>query len=254
LLRSNIFTAVVSIAITATLTGLVTADAAGSKIYGCVSSSGALSKVGIKAPKCPKGTTQLSWGTSGSPGAQGLSGLQGFEGKQGLQGLPGLQGEAGEQGLQGLQGLQGSEGKQGIQGEAGSDGGGVTVYSGNNNRNTFFQVRSGFALHELASTGPIPKGKYLLSVNAQFQNIRIDDWNLGYVNHCRIVLQPVNVSFYQTNISGHYAQSQEQDFSVTTPIDIPWDGQSITLACGGHYFDATVNPIVALKIVNQIDF
>ena len=168
--------------------------------------------------------------------------------------MQGLQGEAGEQGLQGLQGLQGSEGKQGIQGEAGSDGGGVTVYSGNNNRNTFFQVRSGFALHELASTGPIPKGKYLLSVNAQFQNIRIDDWNLGYVNHCRIVLQPVNVSFYQTNISGHYAQSQEQDFSVTTPIDIPWDGQSITLACGGHYFDATVNPIVALKIVNQIDF
>jgi len=97
-------------------------------LFACLSSAGTLSKVSSKAPKCPKGTSLISWnkvgpqGKQGVQGKQGLQGLAGEKGDQGIQGLQGLTGEKGEQGPQGLQGLAGQKGEQGPQGPQGPQG------------------------------------------------------------------------------------------------------------------------------------
>ncbi len=96
--KGRVLSIAVAVAITATLTGFVSSDAASTKIYGCVSTAGVLSKVGTNAPKCPKGTTQLSWGASGTTGPAGARGAQGLQGPQGPQGLQGLQGPQGPSG------------------------------------------------------------------------------------------------------------------------------------------------------------
>ncbi|MCX6485833.1 MAG: collagen-like protein [Rhodoluna sp.] len=83
--------------------------------YACVK-SGSLSLVGTKAPKCPKGSTMISWNATGTPGVNGAQGAQGIQGLPGPVGLPGplgLQGPPGEQGLQGLPGLKGDKGDAG---------------------------------------------------------------------------------------------------------------------------------------------
>jgi hypothetical protein len=245
MLKSNFFTAVVSIAITATFTGLVTADAAGSKIYGCVSSYGVLSKVGIKAPKCPKGTSQLSWGVSGSPGAQGISGLQGLQGEVGPQGVQGLQGERGSQGLQGLQGLKGDTGsdgvrglpgEQGAKGETGSDGGGVTVYSGSE----YNQVRlkqSGYV--DIVSTETVvPAGVYLVSAESILNGFS----STGRVWYCGISGNEITRPGL-----GH----NEVNVSLTQVVVVPTGGQKISLACWGYDFDSIYAYITAVKIVRH---
>ena len=97
-------------------------------LFSCLSTSGNLSKVSTKSPKCPKGTTLISWnkvGTQGSRGIQGVAGPtgpKGAQGEQGAQGLQGLTGAQGEQGVQGPQGLTGEKGDQGIRGEQGANG------------------------------------------------------------------------------------------------------------------------------------
>lgn len=59
-------------------------------IYSCVSTStGSLTKVSVKMPKCPKGSSLLSWNQIGP---------QGLSGKQGAAGVPGLPGPKGDQG------------------------------------------------------------------------------------------------------------------------------------------------------------
>lgn len=86
--------------------------------YACVK-SGSLSLVGTKAPKCPKGSTMISWNATGTPGANGSQGAQGIQGLPGPVGLPGAlgpQGLPGEQGIQGLPGLKGDKGDRGLPG------------------------------------------------------------------------------------------------------------------------------------------
>lgn len=111
------------------------APSAGGSIFACLSASaGTLTKVSSKAPKCPKGTSLITWNQVGPQGPQGIQGIQGpagapgaagQSGLNGLNGLSGLQGPQGLMGLQGLQGLQGEKGntgERGIQGEPGAQG------------------------------------------------------------------------------------------------------------------------------------
>ena len=271
MLKSNFFTAVVSITITATLTGLVTADAAGSKIYGCVSSSGVLSKVGIKAPKCPKGTSQLSWGVSGSPGANGLNGLQGLQGEVGPQGLQGPKGEVGPQGLQGFQGevgpqglqgefgwqgaqgldgpqgeqgimgeagMQGEPGEQGPKGEAGSDGGGVTLYSGGI---VDMQNFGPYARHRIAETPEVPEGSYLVTASASF---------FGFTGSCYLLMFSDGVvNTLQTRFRGDL---DYDGIDLTSVVIAAPGGSTFGLACdSGGFFTVETSLVTALKIVSH---
>lgn len=105
----------------------------GGSIYACLSASaGTLTKVSTKAPKCPKGTTLITWNQVGPQGKQGLQGIQGMQGpagatgaagQTGLNGLNGQTGQQGPQGLMGPMGLQGSKGETGDQGLMGEKGG-----------------------------------------------------------------------------------------------------------------------------------
>ena len=94
--RTSKITSVV-VALTLVTGGIAMGSPTASKsIYACLSASaGTLSKVSIKAPKCPKGTTLISWNQAG---AQGTKGVQGAQGIQGVQGVPGPQGVQGIQG------------------------------------------------------------------------------------------------------------------------------------------------------------
>ena len=101
-------------------------------LFACLSSGGTLSKVSTKSPKCPKGTSSISWNKVGPQGKQGLQGIQGQpgvqgltgqKGDQGIQGIQGLNGEKGDQGFQGIQGIQGIQGLKGDTGASGKDGG-----------------------------------------------------------------------------------------------------------------------------------
>jgi len=58
------------------ITSALTASAAGPtvKYYACLSSTGALSKVGTTSPVCPKGSSVISWNSTGAKGAPGANG------------------------------------------------------------------------------------------------------------------------------------------------------------------------------------
>jgi hypothetical protein len=60
-----------------------------SAIYACLSSTGTLIKVSAKAPKCPKGTTAISWNQVGAQGIQGIAGVPGQKGDKGEKGESG---------------------------------------------------------------------------------------------------------------------------------------------------------------------
>ena len=78
--------------IAAATTFAVTAGASNPTVtyYGCVSTYGALSKVGTTAPRCPTKSTPISWNSGGPRGPQGLRGAKGAQGPVGRQG-PGAQ-------------------------------------------------------------------------------------------------------------------------------------------------------------------
>jgi hypothetical protein len=67
------------------------APAKTSTIFACLSSSGTLTKVSTKAPKCPKGTTSMSWNQTGPTGPKGDQGLRGPQGLKGDSADPGTQ-------------------------------------------------------------------------------------------------------------------------------------------------------------------
>ena len=81
-------------------------------IYACLSAAaGTLTKVSTKAPKCPKGTTVISWnqvGPQGAKGQVGPAGIKGDTGAVGLKGDTGSKGDKGEVGPRGAPGLPGS--------------------------------------------------------------------------------------------------------------------------------------------------
>ncbi len=71
----------------------VSSSSSAKVIYGCVaSSSGSVTKLTSKKPKCPKGTTLLTLNVQGPQGNQGLQGPKGDQGLQGPEGDQGLQG------------------------------------------------------------------------------------------------------------------------------------------------------------------
>jgi hypothetical protein len=71
------------------------APSAGGSIYACLSASaGTLTKVSTKAPKCPKGTTLISWDRVGPVGARGPAGTKGADGEDGERGERGPKGGA----------------------------------------------------------------------------------------------------------------------------------------------------------------
>lgn len=88
------------------------APTTGGSIFACLSASaGTLTKVSTKAPKCPKGTTPISWnrvGPQGAKGAVGPAGEKGDPGAAGLKGETGSKGDKGEAGQRGAPGLPGS--------------------------------------------------------------------------------------------------------------------------------------------------
>lgn len=88
------------------------APTTGGSIFACLSASaGTLTKVSTKAPKCPKGTTPISWnrvGPQGTKGEAGPAGEKGDPGAAGLKGEAGSKGDKGEAGLRGSPGLPGS--------------------------------------------------------------------------------------------------------------------------------------------------
>jgi len=99
------------------------APTTGGSIFACLAASaGSLTKVSTKAPKCPRGTTLISWNQVGPQGQQGPAGAPGLPGQAGLNGLNGLTGQQGPQGLVGPMGLQGPTGAQGPKGETGTQG------------------------------------------------------------------------------------------------------------------------------------
>ena len=277
MLKSNIFTATIAIAVTATLSGYVSSNAASTKIFGCVSSSGVLSKVSTNAPKCPKGTSLLSWGTAGAAGSRGPQGLQGEVGSQGLQGLQGevgpqglqgLQGEVGPQGLQGLQGEVGPQGLQGLQGEVGprgevgsqglqGDSGpagiqgvpgeqGAKGEDGSDGGGVTVYSGSGDQTDleqsrfvDVVSTRTIvPEGYYLVTAQANFSGFGAN----GRVNECRIT---GNDAVREAGIDHN-----TQVVSLTQVALVPPGGQKISLSCMGFLFASTYSHITALKIVS----
>jgi hypothetical protein len=88
------------------------APTTGGSIFACLSASaGTLTKVSTKAPKCPKGTTPISWnrvGPQGAMGSVGPAGEKGDPGAAGLKGESGSKGDKGEAGQRGAPGLPGS--------------------------------------------------------------------------------------------------------------------------------------------------
>jgi hypothetical protein len=75
----------------------VASSASASTLYACVKKSGS-AHVFAKKPKCKKGETKLSWGSTGSAGKNGAAGAQGGAGKEGAQGKEGIQGKTGLEG------------------------------------------------------------------------------------------------------------------------------------------------------------
>lgn len=133
--RKTKIAAVVAVLTLVTSGFAVGAPTAGGSIFACLSgNSGTLTKVSTKAPKCPRGTSLISWnrvglqgergpaGAAGQAGLNGLNGLTGQQGPQGLMGPMGLQGANGIQGPKGEPGVEGPRGLQGPQGETGAKG------------------------------------------------------------------------------------------------------------------------------------
>jgi len=88
-------------------------------IYACLSTSGTLTKVAKVTPKCPKGTSLISWNQVGPQGPQGIAGPQGQAGQSGIDGENGPQGEigpAGPSGPKGEPGIMGPIGPKGVPG------------------------------------------------------------------------------------------------------------------------------------------
>ena len=87
-MQSTTKIAAVVTALTLVTAGLaIGAPAAGGSIYACLSaSSGTLTKVSTKAPKCAKGTTLISWNQSGIQGVAGQNGAKGDVGPRGMAG------------------------------------------------------------------------------------------------------------------------------------------------------------------------
>jgi len=78
-------------------------------LYACLSAStGTLTKVSTKAPKCLKGTSLISWNQVGPQGQKGDTGLAGARGDSGPIGETGAKGDRGEAGSRGPSGLPGS--------------------------------------------------------------------------------------------------------------------------------------------------
>jgi hypothetical protein len=151
------------------------APTTGGSIFACLSASaGTLTKVSTKAPKCPRGTTLISWnqvgpqgkqGAAGAAGAPGQAGLNGLNGLTGLQGPQGLMGPIGPQGPKGETGVQGQEGVQGPKGEAGAEG---------------LRGEKG----DQGAEGPMgPQGKVLPSLENGFEDVLVASDGQEYVMH-----------------------------------------------------------------------
>jgi hypothetical protein len=85
-------------------------------IYACLSTSGTLTKVAKVTPKCPKGTSLISWNQVGPQGIAGPQGQAGQDGSDGEQGLRGEIGPAGPAGTKGESGSMGPIGPRGVPG------------------------------------------------------------------------------------------------------------------------------------------
>ncbi|MEI8082053.1 MAG: hypothetical protein WCI74_09435, partial [Actinomycetes bacterium] len=71
---------------------VVNASATGSSVtyYGCLSSKGALSKVGtVSPPRCPTSSRVISWDSQGPAGTPGIAGATGATGAVGATGATG---------------------------------------------------------------------------------------------------------------------------------------------------------------------
>ncbi len=71
---------------------------------GCLSPSGALSRVGTRLPACPRGSRTISWNSIGPQGPRGATGPRGSRGVQGLRGATGAAGPKGATGPKGAPG------------------------------------------------------------------------------------------------------------------------------------------------------
>jgi len=100
-----------SIAVMTILVGgyAIGAPSSNGTLYACLSAStGTLTKVSTKAPKCLKGTSLISWNQVGPQGPKGDTGLAGTRGDSGPIGETGTKGDRGEAGSRGPSGLPGS--------------------------------------------------------------------------------------------------------------------------------------------------
>ncbi len=99
------------------------------QFYGCIQSSGNLTRTITHVQKspanCPRGAQNISWsqqGPQGPQGATGLTGATGPAGTTGSQGTPGSAGPTGPAGAVGPTGPAGPQGNQGNQGDPGRPG------------------------------------------------------------------------------------------------------------------------------------
>ena len=105
--------------------GVVTSAATtpqGQTFYACLDGGHLTSVKTTKAPKCARGSVNVSWNATGPKGDAGVAGDPGAPGAKGETGEPGLKGDTGSPGAAGAPGANGDAGTPGSPGAKGDTG------------------------------------------------------------------------------------------------------------------------------------
>lgn len=212
---AGVMTAVVAGGSIATATSAPFVPNTSATYYACLSKTGSLSKVGTSSPDCDhKGSSVISWNSSGPQGPPGTAGASGATGPQGLTGSTGSQGPPGATGSQGPQGVVGPQGPQGPKGDTG-----VTGPQGPGTQSTYAPTVAAPAGGVTASPSlALASGDYLVT------------WDIG-------VPMP---NFGGCSITGETNVTALAGGIYSSLISVGTGGGSVTVTCAGNDFGSAL--------------
>lgn len=226
--KVSLVASVVAVITASAISGIVGSNAASSTVYACVSKAGVLSKVAKKSQSCPKGTSKISWGTTGVKGATGAAGVAGAAGPAGPAGAAGAEGPAGEPGAAGAPGA------------AGQDGSGLVVFDGYGaSAAALLPWGNASTNYNLATTGSVvPAGKYLVNGSSTFRD------GTKRPAACWINFNSVSNTSFSLG-----SDPSPNGVVISGVVTVPAGGTTLSLACSGDADIQAFNPrLTATKI------